>query len=397
MNFKTAFLVGLFPNETRNEIEKSSLGPIQYAADALQWSLVRGLDQHLQNLTLINLLYVGSWPKRYNDFKVKSYSFSHNGISEDYNVGFVNLMLYKLYSRYFNCKKHLIKHIVQHNDVLLIYAIHLPFLLAAVHARAKKPNLKICLIVPDLPGFMGDDSFTRKCFAWLEDGILKYCLNRIDSFVLLSKYMAPYLKIENKPWTVLEGIFDDTDDASPQVKEENITILYSGTLAIRYGIKNLLQAFMEIDNYNYRLWIFGDGDGRAVVENCAINDKRIIYFGQKARNEILKHQKQATILVNPRTTEGDYTKYSFPSKIMEYLASGTPTIMNKLQGIPDEYFKYCYIAENNYVSGLKNKIVEVASLTAAEREQFGQKARNFILQNKNAKVQTQKIIDLINR
>lgn len=397
MNLKIAFLVGLFPKETIKEIEEKSSGPIQYAADALQWSIVRGLDEHLKHLTLVNLLYVGSFPQRYKDLIIKSYPFSHDGVSKDYNVGFINLMLYKLYSRYYRGKIFLKANIVIHNDVLLIYAIHIPFLLSAIHARKKNPNLKICLIVPDIPEFMGNNNFVRRCFSFIEDRVLKNCLNQIDSFVLLSKYMANYLHIEHKPWDVMEGIFDTIDDALPQKKEKNITILYSGTLAKRYGIKNLLQSFSEIYDINYRLWIFGDGDGRVDVEIAAKNDNRIIYFGQKSRKEILEYQKRATILVNPRTAEGEYTKYSFPSKIMEYLASGTPTIMYKLEGIPEEYFKYCFISENNSVSDLKNKIVEVANLSEAEREKIGLLARNFILENKNAKVQTQKIINLINQ
>ena len=82
---------------------------------------------------------------------------------------------------------------------------------------------------------------------------------------------------------------------------------------------------------------------------------------------------------------------------MEYFASGTPTIMYKLEGIPEEYFKYCFISENNSITDLKNKIVEVANLSEEERYKIGLSARNFILENKNAKVQTQKIINLINK
>ena len=38
--------------------------------------------------------------------------------------------------------------------------------------------------------------------------------------------------------------------------------------------------------------------------------------------------------VNPRQNNEEFTKYSFPSKTMEYLASGVPVVAYKLDGIP---------------------------------------------------------------
>ena len=41
--------------------------------------------------------------------------------------------------------------------------------------------------------------------------------------------------------------------------------------------------------------------------------------------------------MNPRSADAEYTKYSFPSKTIEYLATGVPVVMNRLPGIPEEY------------------------------------------------------------
>ena len=54
------------------------------------------------------------------------------------------------------------------------------------------------------------------------------------------------------------------------------------------------------------------------------------------------------------------SKYFFPSKMMDYLASGTPTISTKLKGIPEEYFNYCFTIENGDPKTLKNKITNYA-------------------------------------
>lgn len=39
---------------------------------------------------------------------------------------------------------------------------------------------------------------------------------------------------------------------------------------------------------------------------------------------VLKAQSESEILVNPRNDNNEFTKYSFPSKVIEYLGSGTP-------------------------------------------------------------------------
>ena len=167
------------------------------------------------------------------------------------------------------------------------------------------------------------------------------------------------LNIGERPWVRIEGIFNANKNNDFLEKENFKTILYSGTLAKRYGVLNLLDAFSLIKNKEYRLWICGDGDGSGEINERAKNDSRIINFGQIPREEVLKRQQRATVLVNPRTSEGEFTKYSFPSKIMEYLASGTPCIMHRLAGIPKEYFDYCFISENETPLGLYNTIMFV--------------------------------------
>ena len=97
------------------------------------------------------------------------------------------------------------------------------------------------------------------------------------------------------------------------------------------------------------------------------------------------------MLVNPRQNTDIFTKYSFPSKTMEYLASGRPVIGYRLDGIPEEYYKYIQLVNDNSVDALKDKIVEVCSLPADERNRIGMTAREFIVREKNPRVQCQKV------
>lgn len=154
---------------------------------------------------------------------------------------------------------------------------------------------------------------------------------------------------------------------------------------------------MALESPDLRLYICGDGDSRDEIMRLSCFDKRIVYKGQVKRSEAFQLQKNALLLINTRTPEGEFTKYSFPSKVMEYLASGTPTLMYRLPGIPEEYYEYCYSLSRADIDSLSQMLTEILNLSESERIAKGQAAREFILKNKNPKSQTLKIINLLGR
>ena len=101
--------------------------------------------------------------------------------------------------------------------------------------------------------------------------------------------------------------------------------------------------------------------------------------------------------MNPRPTTEEYTKYSFPSKNMEYMVSGTAVLTTALPGMPEEYKKHVYLIEDEGVDGISNAFKNIAKLSDEEVVNKGRLAREFVLSEKNNKIQTKKIIELINR
>ena len=106
-------------------------------------------------------------------------------------------------------------------------------------------------------------------------------------------------------------------------------------------------------------------------------------------------QSCVTLLVNPRHSADDYTKYSFPSKTMEYLASGTPTVMAHLPAIPSEYDEFLFYFDDESIEGMARKLVELCEMDCKILKERGEGARHFILDNKNANVQSQRIYSLV--
>ena len=391
-------LSGIYPEYMYKKLTDHHFNKnVQIAADVLQKHIISGLEASMSKpVKLINAPYIGVFPRSSRIVRLKQKSFSHSCGANDTDIPFWNLPLIRHFSIYNNAKSEIKRWVKDHpNGTIIAYALTLRNVWGLLYAKKLSGSIKTCMSVPDMPLYMrlSANPIYKICKRMENNAICRH-MHQIDSFVLLTEHMNDIIK--SRHYCVVEGIAtssesDRTEDPSFQ------SILYSGTLDKRYGIDNLLQAFQKIDSKNARLYICGVGDGQEIVEKTAQHDRRICYMGLVSRNEILRLQKSAAVLVNPRQNTGEYTKYSFPSKNLEYLSSGTPLVAYKLDGIPDEYDAYIHYVKDNTVESLKNAIEQVLNASPQERYAWGEAARQFVLNNKNETVQARKILDMLNR
>ncbi|WP_207647194.1 glycosyltransferase [Peptoclostridium litorale] len=398
-----AFLGGIFPKDLQSEVKEKSIGNIQYAANTLQWNLINGIESNISGpIKLFNRMFIGSFPNKYKDFYIKTKVFSHEEGACDINIGFINVLFIKQLLIPKVANKYLLDWINDNNDkkkVLFVYSSN--FLESITFVKKIDSSVHICLILPDLPSFMNMDKSNSILYKCLNRSNQKALLNNIryiDSFVILTDQMAEVLSIKNKkPHVVIEGMVSDSNsDINQNDNDIKVnTICYTGTLTKKYGIMDLVKAFRLIENEEYRLVICGSGEAEAEIKKIALNDPRIEYKGIIPREEAIKIQKNSTVLVNPRKNNEIYTKYSFPSKIMEYMIAGRPIVCYKLDGMPDEYDDFLNYVHDNSIESLKNKLVEVVSMKQEELINQGIKNRNFVLENKNNNIQAKKILQMI--
>ena len=102
----------------------------------------------------------------------------------------------------------------------------------------------------------------------------------------------------------------------------------------------------------------------------------------------------ATLLVNPRLSDEEYTKYSFPSKNLEYMLYEKPVLVFKLPGIPNEYDEVLNYFRSNEPEKMAQDIMKICTLTESERMEIGKKTTAFVKYNKNYLKQTRKIVSL---
>lgn len=386
------FLGGLINPSLLSFLESENKYPIQYAAQAFQESILEGFKHNNIRIVAISAPFIGTYPLNSSLKITKFISYYHSGILMK-NIQFNNVFPLYFFSKIRNILNELKNNNWTH---IIIYSMYSPFLIAAyLYKKHINKNVKMTLIVPDLPEYMSSKKNIAYRLAKKLDRILiNKCLSFVDSYVLLSDYMTEKLPIGKKPWVRVEGIYTDRCIDFEVEKTTKFTFLYTGTLDRRYNILDLMFAFMKIKDDNICLWICGKGNAESEIKKSSEIDSRIKYLGQLPREQILKMQKKATVLVNPRERFETFTKYSFPSKTMEYLASGTPAIMHQLPSIPEEYFKHLFFAEDG-MRGLYAAMINVLSMSREKLNKKGHNARKFILEQKNSKVQVKKIISIL--
>lgn len=267
---------------------------------------------------------------------------------------------------------------------------------------AKLSGVKKIGIVTDVPScravspasLRGFKGFVRKIVAKINQRIIY----GFDGYVLLTEQMNKLVNPNGKPNIVLEG----HSDKDMLIKENRLSdkyekriILYAGSLKKIYGIKMFTEAFELANLPNCEFHIYGDGDFKEELLEICKNNKKIKYMGVKPNSYIVEEELKSTLLVNPRPTGGEYTKYSFPSKNMEYMASGTPLMTTKLPGMPEEYYPFVYLIEDESADGIARKLREILSNSRADLHEFGGRAKQFVLAEKNNEKQAAKIVDFL--
>ena len=247
-------------------------------------------------------------------------------------------------------------------------------------------------IVTDLPDMLGGSRFSKE-FA---NFVIRHCTH----YVFLTEAMNGYLNKSGKPYVILEGHSDVTmGEKQPSLdkKSHPRICFYAGGVSKQYGLGNLVEGFRMANADNAVLHIYGPGDYVEELQEIAEKDSRIFYGGMLLNHEIVEKELEATLLVNPRPTEEEYVKYSFPSKTMEYMASGTAVLTTVLPGMPREYHPYVFLLEDESAEGIAKKLEQVLSASEEDLFQKGMAARTFVLEQKNNVIQAAKLLDMVRK
>lgn len=382
--------------ETRQKILRA--GGKLLSVYVSQTNLVEGMDALGLDMDTLNAMNV-----KESVMKTLPYEqWSRNGKNSDISVGYNNAKyINRLYKQAALCREaeNWAKANRTHTDVtVFVYSMHTPFLAAAASVKRILPQTRICLIVPDLPQYMDMKmSPLKKVLKAIDWQRIRGYMKKVDRYVLYAEPMAAFLKLREGSWTVMEGSYDPSQmpEVVKQAEDGKISVMYSGVLDLRYGIPELLDAMKLLDD-NFELWLTGDGNAVELIRQREKEDFRIQFFGYlPTRQDLLNKQAQATMLISPRKDTEEASRYCFPSKLFEYLASGRPVISCFLDGIPGEYHRYLYELPCVSAEEIARQIRAVAEIPEQERATAGKEAREFVLVLKNKYAQARKIVEFL--
>lgn len=338
----------------------------------------------------------------YEDRIIEPVEWEHKQGAKDISVGYKN----DKYINRVNCKKAMVraadewcKTRYEGNDVIVfVYSMRSAPMATACHIKERIPQAKIYLTITDLPQFMDlGQSRIKAALKKIDWRSIKKMQQKFDGFILYAEKMAEYLTIPAEKWMLMEGSYD-TSEQIIAVKDKKKAVMYSGKLDEQYGIKMLVDAFMSIQDSDIELWITGGGNTEAYIKECAKKDNRIKFYGfLPSRQDVLQKQAEASLLVNMRLPSEPASGYCFPSKLFEYMATGTPVLSFDIAGIPREYLQYLLVVEKESTEALREKMQLALRLDKKELECLGNRASTFIKTKKTNRVQSGRIWDYVNK
>ena len=322
---------------------------------------------------------------------------------EGYEVNIVpaiNLPLLKQFTHAKNTKKRVknwLKKTEGENRCVLMYGIY-PLVAKVVIEICHKNGCKVIPIVTDVPATMLTYSkpqyYLKAKLGQTNKEIALEVQSQFDAFIYITKQMADIVGL-GKPYQVMEVLVDTSIVSleNESKKANPPALMYAGSLFKKYGIDHILEVFSKV-TADCQLWLFGSGDYEEEIKAAAAKDTRIKFFGRVDRKTIMEKEQEASLLLNIRNPQDDYTKYSFPSKMIEYLISGTPLMTTRLPGIPDEYYNYVYTVDYDF-NKMAQMIDEILRDTPENRQALGVKAQEFVMEHKNCEQQVTRMVDFI--
>ena len=374
----------------------SQMSGLSMAGNKFQSNLVKYLAKHEDvHVYVLSALPLAPFPhdKR---IKVKRNYKKIGDNVEYYEIPYINIPIIKQLTQirgYISCAGALVKE----NPILLSMNLY-PHIGCAFLKLRRKYRLKGAAILADLPI---DDNYDRKGIARflrkLYYGIAAKNIKKCHEFIVLNENAIKEFADPSSRYLVMEGGVDLEEIK----KQENVVkmgtdkkkknIVFSGALTDYSGVVELMEAMKKVSDERVVLEIYGDGKLAEKTAQIAAENENIVFKGKISNEEMLKIQRGAWLLVNPRPVGDPIARVTFPSKIFEYMVSGTPVLTTKLNGFTDEYYDKMFFIDENSPSVLAEKISALAKMDEEELKKKAAEARKFVLEKKNWQCQAEKI------
>ena len=376
--------------------KKENKQPYETAQQMFESSLLEGFSLNQQEVEVISL----NQEKKMSGQHIR---ISKEKISSIEYMSYFNIPIIKEICYFFSCIKHVSRWLKKNreSDKIVLTAFNYLPVTMAILVCSKFNDFKRVNIFADISKNIFTKerqvgvSRTKRMLLPYYSKVVNYMDQNFDAYILFTTKMNEMVNPKNKPFIVVEGIYNDSLEFTKDVNRVK-AITYSGTLALEYGIEKILEVF-EIFNQNdeYELWFIGRGDAEKKIIDYSKKNPQIKLLGFMTRSEVFDKLQQSSLLINLRNPSDDYTFYSFPSKTFEYLVSGTPFFSTKLLGIPEEYDEFMFYTSSYNSSEIAEELKNIFKISDEEMDNRLKKSRSFVLEEKTPVGQSKKILSFL--
>ncbi|MET8231594.1 glycosyltransferase [Micromonospora sp. NPDC005298] len=373
-------------------IARDTIMPTQ--THTFAWGLVRSLRAADCPVHLLSAAPVSTWPGN-RQVRFRPGRFRQDDV-DGHLLAFVNLLGLKHLTRFGAAWRTGSRELrEQATDVLLVHGVHSPFLWFGV-LRARRRGVRVVPVLTDPPGVaLPTDGRLVRLLRGLDVALVRAALARCAGVIALTPALADDFA-PGRPRLVMEGICvaGPAIVAEPSPVETR-DVVYAGGLSRAYGVDRLVEAFRGLPGDDLRLCVYGRGELEGWLRGQAAVDPRIAPPELLPRAELLPRLSRASVLVNPRPVDQDFVRWSFPSKIIEYLATGVPVVSTRLPGIPADYTPWLAFAEPDTVDGLRTALAGVLSLPRHEARERGAGGARFVRETREPVAQGRRMHDFL--
>ncbi len=194
---------------------------------------------------------------------------------------------------------------------------------------------------------------------------------------------------------ILDRLFEL--ETPPQTQNRPMTFLLAGLISPINGTRLLGEALAIARDPRIRVVVAGNGHDLPYIEElCAREPERVSYAGSLNLDELFELYARTDVLLNLRVlSEAD--KYLFPSKFLEYLTVGKPTVTTPAGHIEREYGAYCFVMKDCTAQTLAQTFDQLLETPTGELSDRGRKARKFMVENRTWESRSAEILDYLIR
>ncbi|MBZ9753159.1 glycosyltransferase [Deinococcus sp. HMF7604] len=254
-------------------------------------------------------------------------------------------------------------------------------LFLSISARIVSRMLKIPYVPiiydMDIPG----QTVSKNLYRQLDFVYAKTRLDASDGVIVISERIAnDFLK--RAPYLLIEGgVAEIGNPFRRTLSGGPFLIFFAGALEEYNGVDVMLEAVDLLKDMDYKFVIAGSGQLKDLVVRHAQENPNIEFLGFVSGDMIRTYLQQAHVLINHRSYNRISSPYVFPSKLIEYMASGLPTISTRFEGLPPDYERYLVLLDDETPEALARALRYVAEHDD-EAQALGLGAQQFVSKQK---------------